>query len=206
LFDIDYLLALQSTLAALLYHYSSTSDEFVIGTGTQRFQPKTMTSDDWQTVIGSLWSAFKAQLTYCLHQEVNMTRARYGQTKCKPIQFKQVKAAVPVEVLPKAKVAAAAVSPKNVKNQPANAAVKKVEFAAADINICISDIARHYRVITDLEKCTADCKYVHYNQLPSTLTKAILTSKEQKLADKCNLTDGQVKFFLAKVAADKKFK
>ena len=206
LFDVDYLLALQSTLLALIFNYSSTSDEFVIGAGTQRFQPQTMTSDDWQTVIGLLWSALKSQLTYGLQQEVSMTRARYNQVKCKPIQFRTVKPAGVIDVQPKVKVPAAAGQPKKKKSPPAKAEVKKVEFAAADINICISDIARHYRVITDLEKCTADCKYVHYNQLPSTMTKAILTAKVQKLAEKCNLTEGQVKFFLARVAADKKFK
>ena len=93
-----------------------------------------------------------------------------------------------------------------VKTPPAKGGVKKVEFAAVDINICISDISRHYKVTTDLEKCAADCKYVHYNQLPSTMTKAILTAKVQKLAKKCNLTESQVKFFVSRVAADKKLK
>ena len=206
LFDVDYLLALQATLFALIFNYSSSSDEFVIGTGTQRFQPKTMSSGDWQTVISMLWTAFKAQLTYGVQQEVNMTRARYNQTKCKPIQFKSVKPAGVLDVPPKGKVAGAGVQPKKVKTPPAKAGVKKVEFAAADINICISDISRYYKVTTTLEKCAADCKYVHYDQLPSTMTKAILAAKVQKLAEKCNLTDSQVKFFISRVNADKKLK
>ncbi len=125
LFDVDYLLALQATLFALISSYSSTSDEFVIGTGTQRFQPKTMSSGDWQTVISMLWTAFKAQLTYGLQQEVAMTRSRYSQTKCKPIQFKNVKPVGAQEVQPKAKGAAAAGPPKKVTNLPAKAGVKK---------------------------------------------------------------------------------
>ncbi len=206
LFDVDYLLALQATLFALIFNYSSSSDEFVIGTGTQRFQPKTMSSGDWQTVISMLWTAFKEQLTYGVQQEVNMTRARYNQTKCKPIQFKSVKPAGVLDVPPKGKVAGAGVQPKKVKTPPAKAGVKKVEFAAAEINICISDISRYYKVTTALEKCAADCKYVHYDQLPSTMTKAILAAKVQKLAEKCNLTDSQVKFFISRINGDKTLK
>ena len=135
-----------------------------------------------------------------------MTRARYNQPKCKPIHFKSVKPAGVLDVPPKGKVAGAGVQPKKVKTPPAKAGVKKVEFAAADINICISDISRYYKVTTTLEKCAADCKYVHYDQLPSTMTKAILAAKVQKLAEKCNLTDSQVKFFISRVNADKKLK
>ena len=203
LFDVEYLLALQAQAFALFFYYSSTSDEFVIGTGTQRFQPKAMSSADWQTVLSLLWTAFKTQLTYGLQQEVNMTRARYGQTKCKPIQFKNVKPAGGIEDPPKGKVVGAGVPPKKVKTPPAKAGVRKVEFAAADVNICISDISRHYKVTTALEKCAADCKYVHYNKLPSTMTKAILTAKVEKLAAKCNLDESQVKFFVSRIANDK---
>ena len=69
---------------------------------------------------------------------------------------------------------AAAPQPKRARSPPAeNAAAKKVDFAAADINICISDIARNYKVKTELELCTADCKYVHYSKLPKTMTAAL---------------------------------
>jgi len=81
-----------------------------------------------------------------------------------------------------------------------------VYFAAADINICISDIARHYKVKTELESCTADCKYVHYSKLPKTMTAAVLAAKVQKLAERCNLTEKTVAYFVAKIKADKRFK
>ena len=182
---------------ALLYNYAASTESFAINGSAHEFQPATMTASDWQQVIGLLWIAFKSQLTFGLQQEVNMTRAKYNQAKYKPVQYKHVKAAAPIDQPPKVKMAAAT-QPKRARSPPA----KKVEFAVADINICISDIARHYKVKTDLELCTADCKYVHYSMLQKTMTKAALVSKVQKLAERCNLAEKTIAYFLAKISAD----
>jgi hypothetical protein len=67
-------------------------------------------------------------------------------------------------------------------------------------------VARHYHVATALEPCKENCQNVHYDQIPAGMDKATMISKVKKLAIKINLTDNQLKTFLAKVAADKKFK
>ena len=216
LFDVDYLLALTATLMALLHNYAASTEPFTVTSSTFVFQPATMVASDWQQVIALLWVAFKSQLTFGLQQEVNMTRARYNQVKGKPVQYKH-KAEVQVDHPPKEKQAAAhkqkrarsppANRPKVARSPPAEkAAAKKVDFAATDINICISDIARHYKVKTELALCAADCKYVHYSELPPTMTTAVLVSKVEKLAERCKLSDKTTAYFLAKINADKRFK
>ena len=216
LFDVDYLLALTATLMALLHNYAASTEPFTVTSSTFVFQPAAMVASDWQQVIALLWAAFKSQLTFGLQQEVNMTRARYNQVKGKPVQYKP-KAEVQVNHPPKEKQAAAQ-KQKRARSPPANhqkaahsppaekAAVKKVDFAAADINICISDIARHYKVKTELASCAADCKYVHYSELPKAMTTEVLMSKVEKLAERCKLSDKTTAYFLAKIKADKRFK
>ena len=81
--------------------------------------------------------------------------------------------------------------------------IERVEFGVA---ICISDLAKHYGIKSNLENCKSDCPYAHYNQLPPTLTTASVLNKVKRIRGKLNLTDGQSQLFLTKIEADSKFK
>ena len=204
LFNVDYLVALSDNLKALIHQYSSSTEEFIVTDSTQIFQPTTMTSVDWQSVISLLWTSFKSRLTYTQQQEVTMFQNKYNQIRCKPMHLKVAKSEAPYQVPEKKKVTPPA-QKKRKGSPPPAPGVKKVAFAA-DVNICISDIAKHYGIRTTLEECSSDCKYVHYNQLPSGMTKAVITTKVKKLAEKCGMSAGQQKYFLQKIENDKKFK
>ena len=78
-----------------------------------------------------------------------------------------------------------------------------MEFGVA---ICISDLAKQYKVKTDLEACKPDCPYMHYDQLPPNLTSASVLSKVKKIIGKLNLSDAQSQHFLRKIETDSKFK
>ena len=204
LFNVDYLLALTENFKALIHQYSSSTEEFTVADSTQVFQPTTMTSVDWQSVISLLWTSFKLRLTYTQQQEVTMFQHKYIQTKCKPMHLKVAKTVAPYEVPDKKKVTPPA-QKKRKGSPPPSPLVKKVAFAT-DVNICISDIAKHYGLRTTLEDCPADCKYVHYDQLPSGMTATAISTKVKKLAEKYGISAGQQKYFLQKIANDKKFK
>jgi hypothetical protein len=54
-FDVIYLIALTSTMRALLYQYSASTAPFSVESTDQNFQPLEMTHTDWQAVIALLW-------------------------------------------------------------------------------------------------------------------------------------------------------
>lgn len=60
MFDIEYLVALTSTMKALLYQYTASIDNFTVDPNPRVFQPWF----DWQKVIELLWASFKERLTY----------------------------------------------------------------------------------------------------------------------------------------------
>ena len=79
-------------------------------------------------------------------------------------------------------------------------------FPADDIRICVSDLAKHYRVRTDLEACAATCRYTHYDKLPAGLTTKAILDKVNPILEKLNMAEGQMKFFVNRIKADPKFK
>lgn len=74
---------------------------------------------------------------------------------------------------------------------------KKVDFAN-NIQICVSDLARHYKMKTELQDCPVDCPYIHYKDLPSNLTTALVLEFAKRFAGKLNMTAGQEKYFWQK--------
>jgi len=89
------------------------------------------------------------------------------------------------------------------RSSPSSSKGRKVEFGVA---ICVSDLAKQYKVKTDLEACKSDCPYTHYDQLPSNLTSASVLSKVKRIIAKLNLSDAQSQNFLRKIETDPKFK
>ena len=77
-----------------------------------------------------------------------------------------------------------------------------MEFGVA---ICICDLAKQYKVKTDLEACKPDCPYMHYDQLPQNLTSASVLSKVKKIIGKLNLSDAQSQHFLRKIETESRF-
>jgi hypothetical protein len=91
IFDVSYLIALTSTMRALLYQYSASMAAFAIDATDRIFQPSEMTHTDWQTVIALLWISFKSHLTFMLQEEYKMVGSRYNVVPCKPIAPKGIK-------------------------------------------------------------------------------------------------------------------
>jgi hypothetical protein len=73
-FDVSYLIALTSTMRALLYQYSASTTPFSVESADQHFQPLEMTHTDWQAVIALLWLLFKSHLTFMKQEEYRMIR------------------------------------------------------------------------------------------------------------------------------------
>ena len=204
--DVGYLLSLTATMRALLYDFSSSFDDFTIDTSTIVY---TMTKAQWIVVVQQLWLSFKDKLPYNRQQEYLHCRSKYVGVRHKP--FSSVGSRPTVTVTPttskknrnKSKPKSKKSSPTSRSSSPNSSRTKKVEFGVA---ICISDLAKHYGIKSNLESCKADCPYAHYNQLPSTLTTASVLSKVKRIIGKLNLTDGQSQLFLSKIEADSKFK
>ena len=203
LFDIEYLLILTATMRALLFEYSSSTTAFTVHDSTLHL-PADMTTSDWQIVIQKLWMSFKEKLSFTMQQEFLLVRSKYPITRIKPFSGKVAKEVVPGKVVAQAK------DKKN--NKSPDAVVKKgkvdrkVAFPADDLRICVSDLAKHYRVRTDLEACDANCRYTHYDKLPADLTAKTILDKVNPILEKLNLAENQLKFFINKIKADPKFK
>ena len=139
-----------------------------------------------------------------MQQEFLLVRSKYPVVRIKPFSGKVAKEVVP------AKVVAPAKDKKN--NKSPDAAIKKgkldrkVAFPAEDLRICVSDLAKHYKVRTDLEPCAAGCRYTHYDKLPAGLTAKAVLDKVNPILEKLNLAEGQLKFFVNKIKSDSKFK
>ena len=203
-FDVNYLIALTSTMRALLYQYSASTASFSVESSDQNFLPLEMTHTDWQAVIALLWQLFKSHLTFMKQEEYRMIRSRYNVVPCKPVAPKINKA--PVDKADHAKQKVVKEQKERLQNSPKQNGAKKQIAFVDDIQICIADVAKHYNVATNMEPCHEPCQYVHYDQLPSNMNKTTMISKVKKLAIQIKLSKNQVKAFLAKVAADKKFK
>ena len=192
-------------MRALLYEYSSSSEDFTFDCDTTVYNPATMTKAQWLVVIRLLWSSFKDKLLYDRQKEYQHARSLYPAVRHKPYSGKVVKASSgPVtSMTAAASVAkapsipgriAVAVTPvrtkrgknkRSVKSSSPSSRAKKVEFGVA---ICISDLAKQYNVKINLEACKPDCPYMHYDQLPPNLTSASVLSKVKKIIGKLNLS------------------
>ena len=138
-----------------------------------------------------------------MQQEYLLVRSKYSIARVKPFSGKVVKENVPPKVLAQAKDKKKDKSPDAVKKGPLE---RKVAFQADDLKICVSDLAKHYKVQTDLEACAVSCPYTHYNKLPAGLTANTVLSKVNPILEKLGLSDGQRKFFINNIKNDSKFK
>jgi hypothetical protein len=219
--DVGYLLSLTATMRALLYEFSSSLDDFTIDTSTTVYTPALMTKAQWIIVIQQLWLSFKDKLSYSRQQKYIHCRSKYAGVRHRPYSGKVLKVSSgpstkspspvgsrpTVTVTPtiakgrkdKSKPKSQKSPPTSRSSSPASSRGRKVEFGVA---ICISDLAKHYKIKFNLEPCA----YAHYNQLPSTLNTASVLSKVKRIIGKLNLTDGQSQSFLSEIEADPKFK
>jgi hypothetical protein len=170
---------------------------------------------DWHEVMRQLWSALKSFLTFAQQQEHNLINERFKIPRLKPLlpkDKKPVAAAVkekhPKAVPPALKVATPKPNQVAVKNnrKAERKVERKVEFEDDAVRVCISDLARHYKIKTTLSPCAPDCKYVHYDKLPATLSTTSVLSAVEKLTTKLGFTDSQVQQFDKRIRADPKFK
>ena len=210
--DVSYLLSLTATMRALLYEYSSSTEDFTLDCDTTVYTPANMTKAQWLVVIRLLWSSFKEKLSYNRQTEYQHARSLYPAVRHKPYSGKIVPAIVAKAQTVATRVAVAVAPVRTGRGKssspsrspsPSSARGKKVEFGVA---ICISDLAKQYKVKTELEACKPDCPYMHYDQLPPNLTSASVISKVKKIIGRLNLSSGQSQYFLRKIEADSKFK
>ncbi len=178
--DVGYLLSLTATMRALLYEFSSSLDDFSIDTSTVVYTPALMTTAQWIVVIQQLWLSFKDKLSYNKQQEYIHCRSKHSGVRYKPYSCKVFK----VTTGPSAKTTSSVgsrpivtVTPTNTKgsrnrsksksqkspptsrsSSPVASRGQKVEFEVA---ICISDLAKHNNIKSNLEPCKPDCPYAH---------------------------------------------
>jgi hypothetical protein len=189
-------------MRALLYEYSSSTTAFSVHDNTI-YMPADMTASDWQIVIGKLWLLLKEKLTFTMQQEFLLVRSKYPVARVKPFSGKAAKEIVQPKIVAPAKDKKKDKLPDVGKKGKLD---RKVAFQADDLKICVSDLAKYYKVRTDLEACAAGCPYTHYNKLPANLTANTVISKISPILEKLNLSEGQMKFFVNKIKADSKFK
>jgi hypothetical protein len=217
--DVSYLLSLTATMRALLYEYSSSIEDFTLDFDTTVYTPANMTKAQWLVVIRLLWSSFKEKLSYNRQTEYQHARSLYPSVRYKPYSGKVVPATGVSKAPTVAARVAVAVTPVRTKHgnnkkstkspppsrppSPSPSKNKKVEFGVA---ICISDLAKKYKITTNLEACKPDCPFMHYDQLPPNLTAESVISKVKKILGRLNLTTGQTQYFFRQIEKDSKFK
>lgn len=153
--DVGYLIALTSTMKALLYQYSAFTETFTVDTTNRLFQSSDMTHTNWQTVITLLWVSFKSRLTFIHQEEYKMIRSKHNIVSCKPVSPKVVKVPADKAEPGRQKDGEAAKTKERPRSPPPKrewGQHKKVAFAD-DVHICIADVARHYRIATSQEPC-----------------------------------------------------
>ena len=166
--DVKYLLSLTATMRALLYEFSSSTEDLTLDCDTTVYTPANMTQVQWLVVIRLLWSSFKDKLSYNRQTEYQHARSLYPVARHKPYSGKVVKAssgpvikmAAPAPVVKSTSAPAriaVAVTPVVTKRgkdkrsekspstsrspSPSSSPGRKVEFGVA---ICISDLAKHH--------------------------------------------------------------
>ena len=90
--DVSYLLSLTATMRALLYEYSSSSDDFTLNCDTTVYTPANMTKAQWLIAIQLLWSSFKDKLSYYRQTGYQHARSLYPAVRHEPYSGKIVKA------------------------------------------------------------------------------------------------------------------
>jgi hypothetical protein len=211
MYEIDYLLWLTITMRALLFQYSSSEDAFTVEGSSTVFQPLHMTSLEWQSVITFLWLSFKSQLTYAKQYEYTLVVAKYKMVKHRPFTPKAVVKDVNVKAVNAPVKQKGQTVKKDTVAPPAKGILRKdkspkVVFVPDDIKLCISNLAKQYSINTLIPECTADCRYMHYDQYSSTASKDSVLTKVQQLGDKLGLTDSQTQQFARKMKSDRNLK
>jgi len=210
MYEIDYLLWLTITMRALLFQYSSSEDVFMVEGSPTVFDPSHISSVDWQEVIQFLWLSFKSQLTYAKQYEYTLAMSKYKMVKHRPFTPKAVIKEAVVKAVTSVKPKAQA-QKKDTVTLPAKTIRRadkspKVTFVPDDIRLCISDLAKYYKINTSIPACATDCKYLHYDQYSSTASKDSVLTKVQQLGDKLGLTDSQTQQFAKKIKSDRNLK
>jgi hypothetical protein len=143
-----------------------------------------------------------------MQQEFLLVSSKYPVARIKPFSGKVVKEIVPPGVkAPGVKAPEKdkkkGKSPDGVKKGPPE---RKVAFLVDDLKICVSDLAKHYKVQTDLLACGANCQYTHYKDLPAGLKATTVINKVTPIFEKLGMTEKQKTFFTNKIKYDSNFK
>ena len=147
-----------ATMRALLYEYSSSTTAFTVH-DIKVYLPADMVASEWQEVIGKLWLSFKGKLTFTMQQEYLLVCSKYPVARVRPFSGKVIKDNVPPKVsVPVKDKKKQDKTPDIVKKGPLE---RKVAFPADDLRICVNELAKHYKVQTDLEACATPCPYTH---------------------------------------------
>ena len=90
--DVGYLLSLTATMRALLYEYSSFTEDFTLDCDTTVYTPANITKAQWLVVIRLLWSSFKDKLSYNRQTEYHHACSLYPVARHKSYSGKVVRA------------------------------------------------------------------------------------------------------------------
>jgi hypothetical protein len=78
-------------MRALLYEFSSSTEDFTLDCDTTAYTPANRTKAQWLVVIRLLWSSFKDKLSFNRQTEYQHARSLYPVARHKPYSGKAVK-------------------------------------------------------------------------------------------------------------------
>lgn len=210
---IPYIKALMETWRCELHRYSNRQAPFQIMGRPPVYDPRSMTTDDWMSVLRTQWQDFKDSLTVMHEFEFNQNKSTSRVIDHKPLGYKAKAPAIDPKVV---RVEAKGANDKRVqapaKAQNLPAPAKKVRpdngrkpAQDAEVALCFGDLLNHYGASQQIA-CQSPCRFAHYKDLPKTIEKAVVLQKLKILAPRYAFTDETIAFMKKKISADPKFK
>ena len=210
---VPYLKALTEAWRCEFYRYSIRQDSFQVMGQAELYDPKSMTLNDWLSILRFQYADFKSSLTVMKEMEFTQNKLVSNVVEAKPLGHKP-KVVLPAEqkaVRVEANVGKDKKAP--AKATPAPAPAKKEKAGEkrkapardASVNVCIGDLLNHYGASQQVP-CPTPCRYVHYTDLVQGTSKQLVLHKFQIVAPKLKLTEATIALMTKKINLDSKFK
>ena len=210
---VPYLKALTEAWRCEFYRYSIRQDSFQVMGQAELYDPKSMTLNDWLSILRFQYADFKSSLTVMKEMEFTQNKLISKVVEAKPLGHKP-KVVLPAEQkavrveanVGKDKKAPAKATPAPAPAKKAKAGEKrKAPALDVSINVCIGDLLNHYGASQQVP-CPTPCRYVHYTDLVQGTSKQLVLHKFQIVAPKLKLTEATIALMTKKINLDSKFK
>ena len=212
---LPYLKALVEAWRCEFHHYSIRQAPFQRQDQPAVYDPRTMTHNDWLTILRLQYADYKGSLTVMKEMEFTQNKLLSKIVEPKPLGHKP-KAALPAEQKVgrvEAKVGKDKRAPAKALVAPAPAQAKKGKAGEkrksptrdVSVNVCIGDLLNHYGANQQVA-CPTPCRYVHHTDIAQDTSRQMILQRLQGVAPKLSLTETTIAFMTKKIAADPKFK